>query len=159
MESFRKNIDIHLNSYAWLARLAGEAIKAQEKAGSIIQLGSIYGVLGQDLNVYEGTGMHENMTYAAIKGGITNLTRQMASYYGQFNIRVNTLVPGGLEGHMAGKNDSQDPIFLRKYSQKTPLKRPGRADEIASTALFLAADASSYITGSLVIADGGLSII
>ena len=82
LDSFRKNVDIHLNSYAWQARLAAQTMKDSGKGGSIIQLSSIYGVLGQDLTVYEGTEMHENMTYAAIKSGITNLTRQMASYYG-----------------------------------------------------------------------------
>ena len=159
LESFRENVDMHMNSHAWLARLAAESMKAEGRSGSIIQLGSTYGILGQDLTVYEGTEMHENMTYAAIKGGITNLTRQMASYYGQFNIRVNTLVPGGLEGHVAGKNDSQDPIFVEQYSKKTPLKRMGRADEIASAALFLASDAASYITGATIMVDGGWTAV
>jgi NAD(P)-dependent dehydrogenase (short-subunit alcohol dehydrogenase family) len=130
-----------------------------ENGGSIIQLGSIYGILGQDLTVYESTEMHENMTYAAIKGGITNLTRLMASYYGQFNIRVNTLVPGGLSGHVAGKNDIQNPVFVKQYSQKTPLKRLGRAEEIASAALFLAADAASYVTGTTLMVDGGWTAV
>jgi NAD(P)-dependent dehydrogenase (short-subunit alcohol dehydrogenase family) len=155
LASFRENVDIHLNSYAWLARLAAEAMVEAGNGGSIIQLGSIYGILGQDLTVYEGTEMKENMIYAAIKGGVTNLTRQMASYYGQFNIRVNTLCPGGLEGHVAGKNDTQNPIFVKQYSKITPLKRLGRADEIASTALFLATDSSSYISGDTIIVDGG----
>ena len=159
LKSFRENVDIHMNSYAWLARLAAEAMKAKEVSGSIIQLGSIYGILGQDLSVYEGTDMHENMTYATIKGGITNLTRQMASYYGQFNIRVNTLVPGGLSGSVAGKSDTQNPVFVKKYSQKTPLKRLGRAEEIASAALFLASDAASYITGATLMVDGGWTAI
>ena len=159
LKSFRENVDMQMNSYAWLARLAAESIKAEGRSGSIIQLGSIYGILGQDLTVYEGTDMHENMTYAAIKGGITNLTRQMASYYGQFNIRVNTLVPGGLTGHVAGKSDTQNPVFVKQYSQKTPLKRLGRAEEIASTALFLASDAASYMTGATIMVDGGWSII
>ena len=159
LESFRENIDIHLNSHAWLARLAAERMKAHARPGSIIQLGSIYGLLGQDLTVYEGTKMRENMTYAAIKGGIANLTRQMGSYYGQFNIRVNTLVPGGLSGHVAGKTDAQDPVFVKRYSEKTPLKRLGRADEIASAALFLASDASSYLTGADIVVDGGWSIV
>ena len=159
LDSYRKSVDIHMNSYAWLARLAAEAMKTKGVNGSIIQLGSIYGILGQDLTVYEGTEMLENMAYAAIKGGITNLTRQMASYYGQYSIRVNTLVPGGLTGHVAGKNDIQNPLFLKQYSKKTPLKRLGKAEEIASTALFLASDAASYITGSTIIVDGGWSII
>jgi NAD(P)-dependent dehydrogenase (short-subunit alcohol dehydrogenase family) len=159
INSFRKNVDIHMNSYAWLARLAAEVMVKAGTDGSIIQLGSIYGVLAQDLSVYEGTEMHENMSYAVIKGGITNLTRQMASYYGQHNIRVNTLCPGGLEGHIAGKSDTQSPVFIEQYSKKTPLKRLGCAEEVASTALFLASEASSYITGVTIIVDGGWSAI
>jgi NAD(P)-dependent dehydrogenase (short-subunit alcohol dehydrogenase family) len=79
----------------------------------------------------------------------------LASYYGKFNIRINTLCPGGLVGHIAGKSDTQDPIFVKNYSKKTPLKRLGLAEEVASTALFLASDAASYITGSTVMVDGG----
>jgi NAD(P)-dependent dehydrogenase (short-subunit alcohol dehydrogenase family) len=159
LASFRENVDIHMNSYSWLARLAAEAMVKKDCFGSIIQLGSIYGLIGQDLNIYEGLDMNENMTYAVIKGGITNLTRLMASYYGKFNIRVNTLVPGGLSGHVAGKSDSQLPKFVDKYSKKTPLKRLGRPEEIASTALFLASDAASYITGATIVVDGGYTII
>jgi len=159
LKSFRENVDIHLNSYAWLARLAAEAMKEAKKGGSIIQLGSIYGILGQDLTVYEGTDMRENMIYAAIKGGITNLTRQIASYYGEFNIRINTIVPGGLLGHVAGSSQSQETKFLVRYSQKVPMKRLGRAEEIASTALFLASEASSYISGSKIVVDGGWTIV
>ena len=159
LESFRKNVDIQMNSYAWLARLAAEAMAKKGNGGSIIQLGSIYGIVGQDITVYENTDMYENMTYAAIKGGITSLTRQMASYYGQFNIRVNTLCPGGLEGHVAGKREIQNPVFIEQYSKKTPMKRLGRAEEIAAPALFLASDAASYITGATIIVDGGWTAI
>jgi NAD(P)-dependent dehydrogenase (short-subunit alcohol dehydrogenase family) len=159
LASFRKNVDIHMNSYAWLARLAANAMVEAGNGGSVIQLGSIYGIVGQDLTIYEGTDIHENMTYAAIKGGITNLTRQMASYYGQFNIRVNTICPGGLQGHMAGRSNTQEPRFVEQYIKKTPLKRMGSADEVASTALFLACNASSYISGSSIVVDGGWTII
>jgi NAD(P)-dependent dehydrogenase (short-subunit alcohol dehydrogenase family) len=159
LKSFRENVDIHMNSYAWLARLAAEAMIQKEKEGSIIQLGSTYGIIGQDLTVYEGTDMHENMTYATIKGGITNLTRLMASYYGQYNIRVNTLCPGGLEGHVAGKSNAQNPVFVQQYSKKTPLGRLGRPDEVASSALFLASDAASYVTGATIMVDGGYTSI
>ena len=159
LESFRKNVDIHMNSYAWLARLAAEAMVKKDNGGSIIQLGSTYGIVGQDLNIYKGTDMHENMTYAAIKGGITNLTRAMASYYGQYNIRINTLCPGGLKGHVAGKSDTQDPVFIKQYSKKTPLKRLGYPEEVASTALFLASEASSYITGATIMVDGGWTAV
>jgi len=157
LQSFQKNVDIHMNSYAWLARLVAENMIKQKISGSIIQLSSIYGILGQDLTVYEGANMHENMAYATIKGGITNLTRQMASYYGNFNIRINSICPGGVQ---EDKNSNiQNPVFVERYSKKVPLKRMGRADEIASTALFLASNASSYITGTNIIVDGGWSIV
>ena len=133
--------------------------KKEKINGSLIQLGSIYGSIGQDLSIYKGTEMEENMTYAVIKGGVANLTRQMASYYGKYNIRINTLCAGGIEGHVAGSSHAQDSIFIKNYSNKTPLKRLGRSDEIASTALFLASDASSYITGSTLFVDGGITII
>jgi len=159
LHSFRQNVDIHMNSYAWLARLAAEEMVNNKKSSSIIQLGSTYGIVGQDLSIYEGTEMTENMTYATIKGGVINLTRQMASYYGQFNIRINTLCPGGLDGHVAGKNKAQNQTFVKQYSKKSPLKRLGRADEIASTVLFLASDASSYISGATIVVDGGWTSI
>jgi len=152
LKSYRKNVDIHMNSYAWMAKLAADAMKLQKKGGSIIQFGSTYGVVGQDLTIYEGTDMGENMTYAAIKGGIANLSRLMASYYGKFNIRVNTLCPGGIF-------DNQNPIFVKNYSDKTPLKRMGKPEEIASVVLFLASEASSYITGSTILVDGGWTAI
>jgi NAD(P)-dependent dehydrogenase (short-subunit alcohol dehydrogenase family) len=157
--SFTDNVNIQMNSHAWLSRLVAEAMTERGTNGSIIQLGSTYGIVGQDLTVYEGTEMNENMTYAAIKGGITNLTRLMASYYGQYNIRINTLCPGGLEGHVAGKSNTQNQIFVEQYSKKTPLKRLGRAEEVASTALFLASDAASYITGATIMVDGGWTSI
>ena len=152
LKSFRNNVDIHMNSYAWLAKLAADSMKSKGKGGSIIQFGSIYGVVGQDLTIYENTDMGENMTYAAIKGGIVNLSRLMASYYGRFNIRVNTLCPGGIF-------DNQNPVFVKNCSNKTPLKRMGKPEEIASVALFLASEAASYITGSTILVDGGWTAI
>ena len=159
LDSYRKNIDIHLNSYVWLARLAAEAMVQFTKGGSIIQFGSTYGIVGQDLSIYHGTDMSENMSYSVIKGGIANFTRQMASYYGEKNIRVNTICPGGIEGYVAGKQDKQNTIFVNNYSQKTPLKRMGKPEEIASSVLFLASDASSYITGATFMVDGGWTAI
>ena len=159
LSSFRQNVDFHMNSHSWLIRLVAEAMVKEKMGGSIILFGSTYGVVGQDMTVYEGTNMHENMTYSAIKGGIINLARQAASYYGQFDIRVNTICPGGLEGHVAGKSATQNPVFVTQYSKKTPLKRLGTAEEIAPVALFLASDAASYITGSTIMVDGGWSAI
>jgi NAD(P)-dependent dehydrogenase (short-subunit alcohol dehydrogenase family) len=154
-----KNILMHLNSYAWFARLIAEKMKKDKIKGSIIQLGSIYGLLGQDLSIYKNTTMNENMTYSIIKGGITNLTKQMASYYGKSGIRINTLCPGGLLGHVQGSSQLQEKSFIKNYSKKVPIGRLGLPTEIAFPALFLASEASSYITGTTLIVDGGWTSI
>lgn len=151
LDSWRKNIDMHLNSYSWLSREVALIMKKQ-KSGSIINMGSTYGVVGSDFTIYEGTEMTMPMAYAAAKGGIINLTRYLASYFGRYNIRVNSVCPGGIF-------DNQDPIFVKNYENKTPLKRMGRPDEIASVVLFLASDAASYMTGEIVMVDGGWTAV
>jgi len=159
LKRMTKNIDIHMNSYAWVAKIAAEKMVKNNIKGSIINLNSIYGLLGQDLNVYEKTTMKENMSYSIIKGGLANLTRQMASYYGRFGIRVNSICPGGLKGHVAGHSIFQENQFIKNYEKKVPLKRLGEPDEVANVITFIASDASSYITGSNVLVDGGWTII
>lgn len=152
-KSYKYNIDVHLNSFVWLAKYLADAMKKKKIKGSIIQLSSIYGVVAQDLNIYKETKMRENMTYSVIKGGINHLTRQMASYYGKYQIRCNVLCPGGIQE----KNHHSK--FLKNYINKVPLKRFCKASDVAASALFLASDASSYITGSTIMVDGGWTII
>ena len=154
-----KNIEIHMNSYAWLAKLAAEAMVKNKVKGNIVSLNSIYGILGQDMNTFEKTSMEENMPYTIIKGGLINLTRQMASYYGRFGIRVNSVCSGGLKGHVAGHSDAQEKQFIINYEKKVPLKRLGNPEEIANVIAFIVSDASSYITGSNIVVDGGWTII
>ena len=154
-----ENIILHLNSYAWLAKLVAEKMKQKKISGSIIQFGSIYGVLGQDLTIYKNTKMTENMPYSIIKGGIINLTRQMASFYGKNNIRINTICPGGIKEAVQGVSKTQEKSFIKNYSNKVPLGRLADSQEISYSALFLASDASSYITGLTLMVDGGWSAI
>ena len=154
-----KNVEIHMNSYAWLAKIVAEKMIKNKIKGSIINLNSIYGLLGQDLTIYEKTSMKENMPFSMIKGGLVNLTRQMASYYGRFGVRVNGICPGGLTGHVAGKSKLQDKQFIRNYEKKVPLKRLGNPDEVANVVTFISSDAASYITGSNILVDGGWTII
>ena len=159
LESLRKNIDIHLNSYSWMAiALANHMIRSSIK-GSIIQFGSIYGLLGQDLSVYVNTEMKENASYSIIKGGIINLTRSMSSFYGKHDIRVNTICPGAVQGHVAGGADEQNKEFIKNFSNKVPLGRLAKAEEMAGPVLFLATDASSYVTGLTLVVDGGWTAI
>ena len=158
-KSMDENLILHLSSYSWFAREIAELMSKSKIKGSIIQLGSIYGVKAQDLNVYEKTSMKESMTYSIIKGGIVNLTRQMASYYGNKEIRINTLCPGGLLGPVQGKSSKQEINFIKNYSKKVPLGRLGTAEEVSCAALFLASEASSYITGTTLMIDGGWTSI
>ncbi len=151
LESWEKNVDMHLNSYSWISRKVCLIMKKQ-KGGSLINFGSIYGVVGNDFTIYEGTRINPPMAYSVIKGGIINLSRYLASYFGKYNVRVNTICPGGIF-------DNQNNIFVKNYSQKTPLKRMGKPEEIATAVLFLASDASSYITGTTFMVDGGWTAI
>ena len=96
LSSFGKNMDLHLSSYAWLSNIVAKKM-AEAKKGSIILLSSIYGLRGQDMSIYEGTEMKENMSYSIIKGVISNLVKQMAFYFGKYGVRINAVCPGGFE--------------------------------------------------------------
>lgn len=159
LKSYEKNISIHLNSYIWLSRIFAESIIKFKREARIINFSSIYGILGQDLNIYKNTKMRENMTYSVIKGAIINFTRQMASYYGKNNLLVNCICPGGVYGPVQGFSKTQDKNFLKNYSQKVPLNRLAYSHEIASVVAFLCSDASSYITGTSIVVDGGWSSV
>ena len=151
LSSWQKNVDMHLNSYSWISRKVCLLMK-KRKSGSLINISSIFGVVGNDFMVYKGTKLTSPMAYSAIKGGIVNLTRYLASYFGKYNIRVNTVCPGGIF-------DNQNKRFVENYSDKTPLKRMGNPQEVASAVLFLASDAASYITGATIMVDGGWTAI
>lgn len=148
--SWQKNIEIHMNSYCWISRKVCLIMKKQKNGGSLINFGSIYGVVAPDFNIYKGTDMTTPAAYAAIKGGIINFTRYLASYFGKYNVRVNNICPGGVY-------NKQNKQFIDNYSRKTPLSRLGKPEEIATATLFLASDASSYVTGATIMVDGGLS--
>lgn len=150
-DSFRKNVDMHMNGYFVASKLAIDAM-LPNNAGSLINISSIYGIVGPDFTVYEGTTISNSVIYAAIKGGIVNLTRYLASYYGNKGIRVNTISPGGIFDH-------QPEPFLANYNKKVPLKRMGTPQDIAPGLIYLLSDASSYITGHNLVIDGGWTCI
>jgi NAD(P)-dependent dehydrogenase (short-subunit alcohol dehydrogenase family) len=152
LQSWQKNIDMHLNSYSWISRKAALIMKDNNIRGSIVNIGSIYGVVGNDFTVYEGTSLTSPMGYAAIKGGIINLSRYLASYFGKYGIRVNTVCPGGI---FANQNET----FVKNYVNKTPLNRMGNPEDIASAVLFVSSESASYITGSTLMVDGGWTAI
>jgi len=156
-KALEDSISLQLSAVSWINKLIADSMIIK-KTGSIIQLASIYGFIGQDLNLYKNLQIRENMSYSIIKGGLINLTRQMASYYGHYNIRVNSISPGAIKSE--DRNDlTNNKIFINRYLQKTPIKRLGNASDVASSATFLSSEASAYITGINLVVDGGLTII
>ncbi len=151
IESWRLNVDMHLNGYFLCCKLVLEQMKKQGQ-GSLVNMSSIYGIVAPDFTVYEGTSMTMPVAYSAIKGGINNLTRYLAAYYGPHQVRVNTVSPGGIF-------DNQAEIFVNNYSKKVPLKRMGSPKDIVSAIHYLLSDESSYITGHNLVVDGGWSIV
>lgn len=152
VKSLRANVDMHLNSSIWTSRIVALQMKKFKRPGSIINFGSIYGVQGNDFSIYSGTSLNSPMTYAAIKGGIINATRYLAAYFGKHHIRVNNVCPGGVLDH-------QPKRFIKNYEKKVPLQRMAKPEEIAAVVVFLASEASSYITGSTLMVDGGWTIV
>jgi len=151
VESWRKNIDMHLNGYCICSNEIAKRMALRGK-GSIINVSSIQGVTAPDFSIYEGTNMTSAAAYTAIKGGILMYSKYLASYYGKQNVRVNVVCPGGVF------NNQPEP-FLSKYNAKTILKRMANPEEIAYPIAFLASDASSYITGAVLMIDGGWTTI
>jgi NAD(P)-dependent dehydrogenase (short-subunit alcohol dehydrogenase family) len=147
LDSWNQNVDNQLGGFFCCCQKVAELMKTR-RGGSIINLGSIYGVVGPDFSIYEGTEMTMPAAYAAIKGGTTAFTRYLATYYAKYNIRANSISPGGVF-------DNQAPSFVEKYSLKTPLGRMGQPEDIAGAVIFLASPASSYITGHNLMVDGG----
>jgi NAD(P)-dependent dehydrogenase (short-subunit alcohol dehydrogenase family) len=150
-ESWRTNIDWQMNSYAFMMQQVIPLMKSAG-GGSIVNMASIYGVVGNDFTLYEGTAIRTVPAYTAIKGGLINLTRYLASAYGAYNIRVNCVSPGGIFDH-------QDPKFVQAYEHKVPMKRMGKPEDIAPPVSFLLSEEAQYITGQNLIVDGGWTAI
>ena len=99
--------------------------------------------------------MNLNPIYSIIKGGLISLVRNAASEFGDCNIRINSVISGGVKGHIASKKKQQSKKFVQRYSNKTFLKRMADPKEIADTVCYLANDNSTYITGQSLVVDGG----
>ncbi len=153
--SFSQNVNDHFVSYVLLSKKIANLMVKSKIKGSIILLSSIYGVVGQDQNIYKKTKIKENIAYSVIKGGLINFTKQMASFYGKYDLRINCVCPGGV----IDKINSKDLNFIINYKKRVPLKRLAKSSEVASTILFLSSNASSYITGSTIMVDGGWTCI
>jgi NAD(P)-dependent dehydrogenase (short-subunit alcohol dehydrogenase family) len=150
-ESWRANINYQLNSYFVCCQKVLK-IMVEQNSGAIVNIGSIYGVVGNDFTLYEEYNGTSPAAYSAIKGGLINFTRYLASYFGPKGIRVNCVSPGGIL-------DKQHPSFISHYEAKVPMKRLGNPDDIAPAVSFLLSNEAKYITGQNLVVDGGWTII
>lgn len=149
-ESVKENLLNHLGGYFLCTQKMAVLMKKQRK-GSIVNFSSIYGMVGPNFSIYDGTELTSPPAYPMIKGGIISMTKYFATYFAKYNVRVNCISPGGI---FNGEGDT----FVNNYSQLTPLGRMGNANEIVGPTLLLASDSSSYITGHNLVIDGGWTV-
>ncbi|USK72887.1 SDR family oxidoreductase [Peribacillus frigoritolerans] len=155
LEEWKKIMSVNLDGMFLVAKNVSKQMMKNDNGGSIIQTASIYGVVGPDHRIYNGSNflnreINSPAVYSASKAGVIGLTKYLATYLAQYNIRVNTLTPGGLQ---SGQNEK----FIQSYSNRVPLGRMGLVEEMVGAVIYMASDASNYMTGQNIIVDGGLT--
>lgn len=149
--SFSANLEMQLGRIFAICKPILSQMKSQS-SGSVVHIASIYGMVGSDFTVYKNTTLTSPAAYSAIKGGLINFSRYLASYFGGSGIRSNCVSPGGIF-------DNQNEIFVKQYEDKVPMKRMGKPVDIAPIVSFLLSDKASYITGQNIAVDGGWTAI
>ena len=149
LELWNDVLKVNLTGVFLCSQIFGNVMKKQNN-GNIVNIASIYGLVGADQRIYGNSKLNSPVSYAASKGAIVNLTRYLAAYWQGKNIRVNTLSLGGVQdkSYMTKK-------FISNYSSKTMLGRMAKNDDYNGAILFLSSDASSYMTGANLVVDGG----
>jgi len=150
LEAWNQALDVNLTGMFLVSQASATPMLEQDN-GVIINICSTYGLVGPDQRLYEREGhppQFKPVYYSVTKAGVLGFTRYLATYYAGKNIRVNALTPGGVF------NDHDDE-FVEKYAARTVLGRMARRDELNGALLFLASDASSYMTGANLVVDGG----
>ncbi len=135
--------------YFLLSRLLHQHVTARQAPGSIIMLGSMYGLVGSYPDAYAGVCAASSVAYHALKGGVIHMTRHLAVYWAQDRVRVNCLSPGPFPGPKAPRE------MVERLCTKSPMGRMGAPHELKGAAVFLASQASSYLTGHNLVVDGG----
>jgi NAD(P)-dependent dehydrogenase (short-subunit alcohol dehydrogenase family) len=149
IDTWRRALEVNLTSVFHLCKALAPELRASLK-GSIINIGSIYGELGPDWSLYDGTPMGNPAAYSASKGGLLQLTRWLSTTMAP-HVRVNAISPGGLF-----RNQPKE--FVERYVSKTPLKRMAIEDDFRGIIAYLASDMSSYVTGQNICVDGGWGV-
>lgn len=146
VDTWRSALEVNLTApFVW-AQACREALVASRHA-SIINIGSIYGMVAPDMTLYDGTSLGNPAAYAASKGGLLQLTRWLSTVLAP-DIRVNTVTLGGVWRN-------QDETFQQRYVSRTPLKRMATEEDLKGAVAYLASDASAYVTGQNLVVDGG----
>ncbi len=149
IETWRRALEVNLTAAFHLSQ--GLIQKLSENGnGSIINIGSIYGELGPDWRIYDGTKMGNPAAYSVSKGGLFQLTRWLASTVAP-DVRVNAISPGGV-------SRGQDEKFVEEYVSRTPMGRMAKEDDFMGALAFLSSDASAYVTGQIIRVDGGWGV-
>ena len=167
LEGWQSVINTELDGLFLTTQEVGKVMEKQEY-GNILFISSIYGVVGNDQRIYKGSNLaglyaesdsdsdrkqiYSHSVYPVVKGGIISLTRYLAAYWGEKNIRVNCISPGGV--YHEGENET----FLKKYSERVPLGRKAEVSEITGSVVYLVSDEASYVTGQNLIVDGGWTV-
>ena len=147
-EQFSRQL-ANATGYFVLARLFRDHVVARQAPGSIVMLGSMYGVVGSYPDAYAGVCAASPVGYHALKGGIVHMTRHLAVYWARDRVRVNCLSPGPFPSEKAPAQ------MVERLCEKSPMGRMGRPGELKGALVFLSSDASSYITGQNLLVDGG----